>query len=167
LKLLRNQHVVNTRRTRSVRIYNTRGYVSICDPSAMLRLSPFLFPFEAVHCMLVVLCSSHRPSVALQTWKPKSCHSPLPYVSYSLHQDPFLIPCASYQCLLADIRLLRFNFFSPFLQRIGDWVPHTLVTPMQISPRPTENLSWLIRKSAGPDKLAVITSLVLSHVPCL
>ena len=34
--------------------------------------------------------------VALQTWKPESWHSSLPYVSYSLHQAPFL-PCASSQ----------------------------------------------------------------------
>ena len=43
---------------------------------ALLRPAPFLFPFEAVHCM------------RLMHW-PKSCHSPLPYVSCSLPQAPF------------------------------------------------------------------------------
>ena len=52
--------------------------------------NPFLFPCEAVHCMLVMLCSSHGPHVALQTCKPKSCHFALPYVSYSLPHAPFL-----------------------------------------------------------------------------
>ena len=46
--------------------------------------NPFLFTCEAVHCMLVMLCSSHGPHVALQTCKP------LPYVSYSLPHAPFL-----------------------------------------------------------------------------
>ncbi len=39
-----------------------------------------------IQCTLVVFCSSHKSPVVFQTWKSKSCHSKLPYVSYCLPQ---------------------------------------------------------------------------------
>jgi hypothetical protein len=95
-----------------IHVDHLRCFVHSCRPSALLRSTLFLFLSKALHYMRLLLCSRHKQPVALQTWNffafLKLCtvcvscfvqgtnsllpcnHSPLPYVSYSLPQDPVL-----------------------------------------------------------------------------
>ena len=58
-----------------------------------------------VHCMLDVLCSSHRPTVAFQTWKPNSFHSPLTFLTPSLRLLSYLALHLSSRCSLVSCTL--------------------------------------------------------------
>ncbi len=88
-----NQEVTNqskTRTARAVHLHFIRDAPQHFTPDPLFKaLTPCVFSFQT-------FCSRHLHPVVLQTWKTKSCHSPLPYGSHSLPQAPFL-PCVSSQ----------------------------------------------------------------------
>jgi hypothetical protein len=102
---------------------------------ALPRLTPTLFPFEAVLSIPLVLCLSHRQPVSFETCKP------LPHVSPadSLPQAPFL-PCASCQFMVCtcvihyySLRLFYAVFHtSPSLLSLSSYPPSSHSFPILI-----------------------------------
>jgi hypothetical protein len=103
--------------------------------------NPFLFLFESGHWLCLLLCSSHWQSVIFQTWKTQSCHSPLPYVSYSVSLDTLQI---------------RFFFSLVYYSQVG--FRKSQLTDTKVSRRSSD-------KRAKTHTLSVRASFIIRDLP--